>query len=231
MPSNLRRGTDSPAQPHTIVRVSSRSGTPMRARGRLRGFVAQRSTTQRLGAVAALLVVLSAPFGGWRSAPSEDVVPLEVGQRLDLGPFYLTIDGVKQVSSLEPVIESDGAHKLLVIKTTVTNHSDRPESASLVTGALTGDHTGIVAWDSGEQLRVFGIDDAVELPAGEFVNPDVTYHLAIVLQQEPDTNLDLLTLGVYGYRFQAEDPQTLDPDRWVLDDLLAEGHVPIEVGS
>ena len=197
----------------------------------MREFVANRSGTQRVGAVAAVLIVLSAPFGGWRSAPAQDVTPLTLGQRIDLGPFYLTIDSVKQVSALPPVIEADGVTRLVVIKTTVTNHSDRPESADLVEKAFSGDHTGIVAWDDGDQIRVYGVDDAVELPAGEWINPDVTYHVALVFRQEPDTDLDRLTLGVTGYRFQTDDPQTLDPDRWVLSDLLAEGHVPIEVGE
>ena len=56
-------------------------------RGRARSFVANRSAPQRLGAVAAVLIVLSAPFGGWRSASEQDVVPLELGQRIDIGPF------------------------------------------------------------------------------------------------------------------------------------------------
>jgi hypothetical protein len=200
-------------------------------RGRVRSFVTNRSGTQRVGAVAAVLVALSAPFGGWRSAPAQEVAPLALDQRIDLGPFYLTIDTVKQIGSLEPVIEADGVNRLLVVRTTVTNHSDRPETADLVEQAFSGDHTGVVPWDDGDQIRVFGVDDAVELPAGEFINPGVTYHLALVFRQEPDTDLDRLTLGVSGYRFQADDPQTLDPDRWVLDDLLAEGHVPIEVAE
>ena len=120
-----------------------------------------------------------------------------------------------------------------MIRTTVTNHSDRPESADLVSDAFSGDGTGFLPWEGEQdQLRVYGVDDAVRLPAGEFVNPDVTYHLAFVLRQRPDVDLDALTLAVTGYHFQEVDPQTLDPERWVLDDEpLAEGHVPIEVGT
>jgi hypothetical protein len=210
------------------------AGEAVRQRGRVRGFVARRSGTQRLGAVAAVLVVLSAPFGGWRSASDEDVVPLALHQRIDLGPFYLRIDGVKQVSDLLPVLQADPASRYLVIKATVTNHSDRAESADLASAAFAGEHTGFLPWPDGDtrQLHVYDVDDAVELPAGEFINPDVTYHLAFVLRQGPDTDLDALTLAVRGYRFQEVDPQTLDPDRWVLDeDPLAAGHVPVEVGT
>jgi hypothetical protein len=212
-----------------VVPVASGAGS---RRGRLRGFVANRSTTQRLGTVALVLVLLSAPFGGWRSASEQDVVPLELNQKIDLGPFYLTIESVTQVQELPPVIESDGASRFLVIRTVVTNHTDRPEFADLVTDALSGDGAGPLPWDEEEapRLRIFGRDDAVELPYSEFINPDQTYALAFVLRQRPDVDLEQLSLAVTGYEFQEVDPQTLDPDRWVLATTpLAEGHVPIEV--
>ena len=201
-------------------------------RGRLRGFVANRSATQRLGAVAAVLVLLSVPFGGWRSASEQDVVPLELDQKIDLGPFHLTIESVTQVAELSPIIEGDGTSRFLVIRTVVTNHTDRPELAKLAADALSGDRTGALPWDgeAAPDVRVFGRDDAVELPAGEYINPDQTYSLAFVLRQRADVDLDQLTLVVTGYEFQEVDPQTLDPDRWVLETTpLAEGHVPIEV--
>ena len=62
------------------------------------------------------------------------------------------------------------------------------------------------------------------------VNPDQTYTYAYVLRQSPTPTSTPLLLAVTGYRFQADDPSTLDPNAWVLDDdPLAEGHVPIEV--
>jgi hypothetical protein len=201
-------------------------------RARARSFVASRSAPQRLGAVAAVLVILSAPFGGWRSAAEQDVVPLEIGQRIDLGPFYLTIDSVKQRTELPPVIEADGTSRYLQITATITNHTDRAEYAELATDALSGKHTGAMPFegDAVLKLHVYGVDDAVEVPASEYVNPGLTYTYAFVLRQSADVDLDALTLAVYGYHFQEVDPQTLDPERWVPDDHpLAEGHVPIEV--
>ena len=201
-------------------------------RTRVREFVANRSYPQRLGAIGVVLVLLSAPFGGWRSAAERDVVPLELNQRIDLGPFYLTIESVTQVSDLSPVIEADGTSRFLVIRTVVTNHTDRPEFADLVADALSGKGNGVLAWDdeAAPRPRVFGRDDAVELPFSEFVNPGQTYSLAFVLRQGADVDLDASSLAVTGYEFQEVDPQTLDPDRWVLESTpLAEGHVPIEV--
>lgn len=212
--------------------VDLAAATAAPARGRARSFVAGRSTSQRLGAVAAVLILLSAPFGGWRSASEQDVVPLQLGQRIDIGPFYITIESVKQVTDLLPVIDADGTSRFLVIKAEVTNHTDRPESADLAALALSGGNTRALAFEDDDDLRlhVYDVDDAVELPASELINPGMTYTYAFVLRQRPDVDLDAVTLAVGGYHFQEVDPQTLDPDRWVPDDQpLAEGHVPIEV--
>ena len=176
--------------------------------------MANRSAPQRLGAVAVVLILLSAPFGGWRSASEQDVVPLEIDQQIDIGPFYVTIERVRQVSDLPPVIEADGTSRFLVITARVTNHTDRPEFADLVTNALSGKNTGALAFEGDDdvQLHVYGVDDAVEVPASELINPDLTYTYAFVLRQRADVDLDDVTLAVYGYHFQEVDPQTLDPE-------------------
>lgn len=200
----------------------------------MRRFVANRSYPTRLGALGVALVLATAPFGGLRSAADEDAKPLELGQRIDIGPFYVTIESVKQLTELPPVIEADPTSRFLVIKATLTNHTDRPESNHLVTLAFSGEHTGAMAFDEDAQpqLHVYDVDDAGEVPAGEMVNPHLTHTYAFVLRQRPDTDLGALTLAVTGYHFVADDPETLDPDEWVADDHpLAEGHVEIVVGS
>jgi len=213
--------------------VSSDSGASAHARGRVRTFVANRSVPQRLGVLGAVLVLATAPFGGLRSASEQDVEPLQLDQRIDIGPFFVTIRSVKQVTDLPPVLEADGVSRFLVIRAEITNHTDRAESNHLVTAAFSGKHTGALPFEEdGDEVRphVFDIDDAGDVPDSEMVNPDQTYNYAYVLRQSPDTDLEALLLAVTGYRFQADDPSTLDPDEWVLDDdPLVEGHVPIEV--
>ena len=213
--------------------MSSDSGASAHARGRVRTFVANRSVPQRLGVLGAVLVLATAPFGGLRSASEQDVEPLQLDQRIDIGPFFVTIRSVKQVTDLPPVLEADGVSRFLVIRAEITNHTDRAESNHLVTAAFSGKHTGALPFEEdGDEVRphVFDIDDAGDVPDSEMVNPDQTYNYAYVLRQSPDTDLDALLLAVTGYRFQADDPSTLDPDEWVLDDdPLVEGHVPIEV--
>jgi len=203
------------------------------SRGRARSFVANRSAPQRLGVVAALLVLLTAPFGGLGSATDPDPARLSVGQKIDIGPFYVTLDSVKQLTELPPVIEKDPTSRILAIRVTVTNHTDRAEYAHLATDAFSGEHTGAIPWpeDAEVALRVFNVDDAGPVPDGEYINPDQTYTYALLLRQAPDTDLDELRLSVFGYTFVEEDVQTLDPNRWDLDGdrPLVEGHVPVQV--
>ncbi len=74
------------------------------------------------------------------------------------------------------------------------------------------------------------MDDAVEVPASEFINPDQTYTYVVVLEQDPDTDLDRLTVNVLGYRYEEEDPGTLYPPHWVLEpNPLVDGHVEVTV--
>jgi len=77
------------------------------------------------------------------------------------------------------------------------------------------------------------VNDAVELPATEFVNPGQTYEWALVLRQRTDVDLDAVELVVTGYHFEEEDTvTTLDENRWAIDrHPVAEGRVPIEVAE
>jgi hypothetical protein len=200
-------------------------------RGRVREFVANRSHPQRLGVLGVVLVLMTAPFGGLRSAADEDTKPLQLDQRIDIGPFYVTLQSVTQLSDLKPTVapEADG-DKLLVLKIEVTNHTDRAEYSGLLPDAIGGTHAGVVPWASlgGEVFQVFDVDDASAF--NEYINPGQTYTLALVLQQEPDTDLDKITFKIYGYHFREVDPQTLDPNTWLPDETpLVEGHVPVEV--
>lgn len=205
---------------------------PAVRRRRVRDFVANRSTAQRLGVVGAVLVVLTGPFGGWRSASEEGTQPLTLGQKIDIGPFYLTVEKVSQVPDLLPAVAPQEGNKLLAIKVKVTNHTDVPEYADLATSAVGGEHTGARPWPDDTEIkpRLFDVDDAVEVPKAEFINPDQTYTYVVVVEQDPDTDLDRLTVNVLGYRYEAEDPGTLYPPHWVLEpNPLVDGHVEVTV--
>lgn len=200
--------------------------------GRVRALVGSTSRTQRVGVLAAVLVLLTAPFGGLDSAAERGVRPLRLGERLDIGAFHVTVTAVKQYADLPPAVTPEPGTRLLGIRVEVTNHSGRAEYARQVADAFSATGSGAVAWpgDDEPDLRIFDVDDAGELPASEFVNPGSSYEWILALQQRPDVDLDDLTLAVTGYHFRETDPQTLDPRQWVLDrSPLAEGHLPVEV--
>ena len=205
---------------------------PASRRSRVREFAASRSATQRVGIVAGVLVLATAPLGGLRSAASEGAETLELGTRYDIGAFDVTIDKVSQVPDLEPAISPEAGYRILAVKVSVTNTSERAEQAGQVSGAFSGTGTRAVPWseDDEPELLIFDVEDANDVPTTEYLNPGVTYEWVLALQQRPDADLDTLELGLTAYHFRETDPQTLDPNIWVLDRRpLAEGHVPIVV--
>lgn len=207
-----------------------RPGGARRGSGRVRALVAGRSATQRVGVVGALLVLLTAPFGGLSSATERDVADLALDQRLDIGPFYVTLERVSQISDLQPAVSPDPGYTLLVIRMEVTNHTDEAQSPNLVTGAFGAKGSGAVPWagDSEVEPRLYDVDDANEVPGSELVNPDLTHTYAMVLQQRTGTDLDDIFFYVDGYRL-LPDAGTLQDERWVLRDRLAEGPLPVTV--
>lgn len=207
-----------------------RPGGARRGRGRVRELVSGRSATQRVGVVGAVLVLLTAPFGGLSSATERDVADLAFAQRLDIGPFYVTVDKVSQVPDLQPAVSPDEGYTLLVIRLEVTNHTDEAQSAGLVPGAFGAEGSGAVPWsgDAEVEPRLYDVDDANEVPGGELVNPDLTHTYAMVIQQRPDTDLDDIVFYVDAYRL-LPDAGTLQDERWVLQDRLAEGPLPVTV--
>ena len=44
------------------------------------------------------------------------------------------------------MVEKDPTSRILAIRITVTNHTDRAEFAALATDALAGEHTGAIPW-------------------------------------------------------------------------------------
>ncbi len=223
--------------------MSGDSGGPVRSRGRLRTFVGSRSATQRIGAVAVVAVLLTAPFGGLKDHEGYEA-QLELGHRYDLGPFDLTVDKVVTVSDLKPAVKPQKkGDRLLVIEITVTNHTEDDFPISLVLGTLGGDHTGAVPWpddvefaeESGEAPpeaatpKVFNVADTSDM-AGEAFNPGQTYQLAVVVEQAPGWDPEDFSLTVFGFVHRDEDVTTLSADgRWVQNRYVASGHVDVEV--
>jgi len=194
--------------------------------------MSRRSGAQRIGAIAAVAVLLTAPFGGLAEA-EDDVEPLTLGDTYDLGPFEVRLDQVLSLPDLEPALFTDPGRRVLVLDVTVTNPTDRAESVGLLTQAWGGDGTGAVPWsdEDSPRLRAVSVNDATELSPSEPINPGQTVRLVLVLQQESAWRPEDLRLELYGFPFVEDDPGTLDPNQWDPSDpfLVAAGPVEAEV--
>ena len=173
-----------------------------RPRGRVRRFLSRRSGAQRIGALAAVAVLLTAPFGGLAEA-EDDVEPLTLGDTYDIGPFEVRLDQALP-PDLEPALLTDPGRRVLVLDVTVTNPTDRAESVGLLTQAWGGDGTGAVPWsdEDSPRLRAVSVNDAT---AAQPLQPINWMLLGLVLQQESAWRPEDLRL-VYGFPFVEDDP-------------------------
>ena len=198
-------------------------------RARVRRFLGERSGAQRIGALAAFALVLTGPFGGLAKA-EDDSARLTLGETYDIGQFEVTLEQVLSLDDLAPALFPDEGSRLLVLDVTIANATDEPQAVGDAVRSWSGKGTGAVAWagDDAPSLRAFTVDDATELYDSEPVNPGQTLHVVLVLQQQADWDPDALEIELYGSDF-TEDAFALTEGYWVIDDLVASGHVDAEV--
>jgi hypothetical protein len=196
---------------------------------RARSLVQGSSGRQRLGAGAAAVLLVTAPFGGLRATAPTDPDPITAKESFRVGPFDVVVDHVVTVSDLKPQIEPETeGNRLLAVVGTVRNPGVRPEYAVLLTRALSVRHGDVVAPAGGRSAS-----QLVSLADGEAiseVNPGLTYKVAFVFEQRAGWKKQDVTVDVLGYTFQEEDPLTLDPNSWLRgDDVAQRGDFPVKV--
>ncbi|RLV51127.1 hypothetical protein D9V37_04200 [Nocardioides mangrovicus] len=207
--------------------TAAAEGRP-KLRHRARGFVKNRSNKQKVTGVAAVALLITAPFGGLKAEPAPKPATLHLNRAYDIGPFDVTVQKVVTVSSLSPVIKPARKHdRLLVVEALVHNRTDEPQYSSYISKAIVTKNMGARPGVADAYL----VKDASSL--SEQVNPGLTYRLAFVFQQargwEPASGDDAPRLGLGRWTFQADDPLTLDPDAWVPERLLVEAPVDVKV--
>ncbi len=196
-------------------------------RARVRSFVQARPRSQRLAAVVAVALLLTAPFGGLEQAktPEPDAAP--VGKAFQIGPFDVTVEKAFTLGSLtgdEP--EPDGK-RFLVVRAVVSNPGTRPEYLSYLTEVLAVKHGGVVFEEGSRRAQALFVKDASSI--GE-MNPGLTYELALVFPQRAGWTRQDITLEIGGTNFVHEDPLTLDGDFWLpTDKTVATMTLPVEV--
>ena len=206
---------------------------PLRVRRR-RPHPAQVSRSRVLLPGLALLAVLAtAPFGGLKTAAVPPPEPLGLGQDLDLGPFTVRVEQVLSVPRVELAggleIEPASARgRLLLVEVRARNTTDEPQSSLQVAKAIGGPRAAVEPWPGDQDIRgdIVGVADATR--AG-YVNPGLTLHALVIFSQPATWTAATIDLSLSGSRFREDDPFSLEPQAWVLDDVLARGPLPVTV--
>jgi hypothetical protein len=193
-----------------------------------RSFAARTNGRQRLGAGAAAVLLVTAPFGGLRAAPDAGPERIAPKQEFEVGPYDVVLDRVVTVSDLKPQIEPEKpGDRLVVVVGTVHNPTDRPEYGTLLTRALSLRGAGVVAPEVGSTAQLVSVEDGQSIST---INPGLTYQVAFVFEQEAGWTPRDVTVDVLGYTYQEEDPLTLDPESWLRGDEVAQsGRFPVKV--
>jgi hypothetical protein len=214
------------------------------------------STTQRVvaGAVAALVGI--SPFGAWSTVEAQ-ADPLVTGTPVEVGPFEVTIVKAATADELAYLVPAPGNH-LLAVVAEVTNTGDVPEYPGTLADAIPAPRdAGIIPQVPFDQLgaepsaepspapsastgsdetedaeeprlplaKVFNVEDGTEFT---FLNPDVTYRVALVWEQSGEWTEKTVPLELVELEWVEDDPQGLDDGHWFANEVILEGQVPLD---
>lgn len=194
-----------------------------------RNLVGKASARQRAGAGAAVLLLLTAPFGGLSATAAASPAEVRAGHPVDVGPYELTIRKVVTVKDLAPDLRPEkDEDRLIALVGTVRNPGKRPEYAVTLTQSIRLRGAGVVsAKDGGLRPSLISYDDGQSIST---FNPGLTYQVALVLEQDGGWVRQPVRLDVERLEFMHEDPLTLDADFWMQTGrTAARGRFDVEV--
>ncbi|HRW03158.1 MAG TPA: hypothetical protein P5314_15415 [Tetrasphaera sp.] len=173
----------------------------------------------------------SAPFGGLRATEAQPPAALKAGEVIATGPFDVTLGKVVTLDELSvndlalPPASPGG--RLMAIELTVTNTTDEPLSPLRITDAIGGPRAAVEPWPGQDEPHgeLVAVADGTRVRT---VNPGLSVHAVLVYPQPASWTADRIDLDVYDFRFQEEDPLSLDPDTWLLHSVVASGEFPIK---
>lgn len=207
---------------------------PRRLLGAARSTVRRTNNTQRVGAVGAIALLATAPFGGLEAAGDPPLERLSIGRTMDVGPYDVTVEKVFTIDSLAPDVVPREGNRLLVIRVEVVNDSDRPQRLALLNdesiGAFYARDTGVVPFEDPTlpMPLLFHVEDERTFENGDTINPGVTYRIGLILEQSGDWQGEQIVLGVNHYQWREEATLALSAADWELAGPMWEGPVPVE---
>lgn len=207
------------------------SVVPGAAAGRARTWVTAQPLRVPL-VVAGVGLVLSAPFGGWRTAESEVEVPVtEAGQVVQAAPFEISVERAYfSPRPSESFAELAAGQQYVVVLGTLSSRHDTTVESFLATEAvnLVGlpaalDVLGDPVEDEGRvPVELYSAQDSTPLRR---IGPDLTYDVGLVYRTAASSLPAELTLEISGYTWRAEGI-TRDAD-WDDPAVVAEVVVPL----
>ena len=196
---------------------------------RVAGLARKTSGKQKVGAGAAVLLLLTAPFGGLRTAQPPALEKVTAGHVVTVGPFDVRVDKLVTVGDLKPSAEPEiDGDRLFALVATVRNPGQRPEPAATLTGALSFHGAGLVSPDNGGlRPSLLSYDDGESISV---INPGLTYKVAYVFEQAKGWQAQPVRMDVQRLTFMEEDPLTLDAHYWLaMDETAARGTFDVDV--
>lgn len=215
------------------------------------------STTQRVvaGAVAALVGI--SPFGAWSKVEAQ-AGPLVAGTPVEVGPFEVTVVKAATADELAYLVPAEGNH-LLAVVADVTNTGEMPEHTGTLARAIPAPKdAGIVPEEPIEDLgtdpspepssspsagseepeepeepklptaTVFNVEDGTTFP---FLNPDITYRVALVWEQSGEYSEKTVPLEMVELEWVEDDPQGLDDGHWFPNEVILQGQIPLNAAK
>jgi hypothetical protein len=162
-----------------------------------------------------VLVGVTAAAGGLEPVTEDPVIEVEPGDRVDVGPFRMSLVKAVTAKDREALVEKDERRpRHLMVAVEVSTTSDvYVDSALLGDLVRPADDDAVVRGPDGtpSDPLVFGRADGVHV---DTINPGQTYELVLRWEQEPGWRGEELTFEIVRLAWVEDDPTTLDDKRW-----------------
>ncbi len=206
---------------------------------RVRGALASRSRKQKATGLAAVALLLTAPFGGLQHAADDPTRALVAGRPVTVGPFEVTFLRAYRARQFEgsalnpwdasPVKPTVASHRILVVEVDVVNAGKRPEYPQVLTKAVSISGAAAVDGYAGPTTRPELVYRADGSPAGE-LNPGLKHRLALIVEQPARAARSRVTVSVVPMTYigKGGGASNLDEDYWLhLDGVARRGSIPV----
>lgn len=145
------------------------------------------------GATAIVLAV-SAAFGGLSDASGDAVATVEVGATVDAGPWTITVERAVVVNEFETLVHEVETDRWIAAVVTITNTTDEPRTGSAIGEGL---EIRPFAGQREDSLFVVVNSDGSLLRA---IQPGLPEQIAFLWEQDRDEPIPAsLDLRLYGY--------------------------------